>query len=271
MLYTGDEQCERVLCHSLQLPAPTLPGGLPARIKQAYADAIEISDHAFMRDELDFANVVFRDYLYAWAFRKGSCSVRDAVKLRLVEDGYKASPLLAHFSLTTERDKEPQAIDAQYLGYIYESLLSKESISRQILFMLERNDSGSLHAALGFGDAGNSDLSFSVSNAEGTILFPRFLRDADIVFPGQVCLGRPGSHFDLGPAVRIVCEELHTSASQIRVSITSDDSGDVIIEADHYNQNGGSPTGSHCERRRQRRCSTCELVKYDASMGTVPI
>ena len=241
LLYTVDEQCERVLCHSLQLPAPTLPEGLPARIRQPYTDAIEISDHAFMRDEYDFTNVVFRDYLYAWAFRKGSRSVTDAVKSRLIEDGYKSSPLLAHFYLTTEQGEEPQAIDAQYLGYVYESLLSKESISRQILFMLEWSDSGSLHAALGFGDAGNSDLSFSVSNTGGTILFPRFLRDADIVFPGQVCLGRPGSHFDLGPAVRIVCDELQTSAPQIRVSIISDDSGDVIIEADHYNQSGGSP------------------------------
>ena len=240
-LYTRDEQCERVLCHSLGLPAPLLPEGLPPRIRQAYTDAIEISDHAFMRDEFDFTNVVFRDYLYSWAFRNGSRDVNDAVELCLFEEEYKTSPLLAHFYLTAEQRREPEPIEARYLGYVYESLLSKESLSRQILFMLEWSDGGSLYAAFGFGETGDADLSFSVSYTDGSISFPRFLRDVDIVFPGQICLGRPGSHFDLGPAVRISCQELRTSASEIRVSLTSGDSGDVIMEADRYNADGGPP------------------------------
>ena len=189
VLYTCDEQCERVLRHSLNLPSPSLPQNLPAQIGHAYTDAIKISDHAFMKDEFDFTNVVFRDYLYAWAFRSASSSVRESIEMRLVADEYKSSPLLAHFYLTAERGSELEPVEVQYLGYVYESLLSKESIARNILFMLEWNEGGNLHVAFGFGETGDADLSFVVSNAGRTISFPRFLRDADIVFPGQVCLG----------------------------------------------------------------------------------
>ena len=240
-LYTSDEQCERVLCHSLKLPSPVLPEGVPPKIRQAYTDGIQISDHAFVKDEIDFTNVVFRDYLYAWALRKGSNGVKDAVERRLIEDGYKTSPLLAHFYLTADKGEEPDAISAQYLGYVYESLLSKESLSREVLFMLEWSESGRLSAAFGFGAAGNADLSFFVSDSSGMITFPRFLRDAEIEFPGQVNLGRLGSHFDLGPAVRISCEEFRTSASEIRVAIASGDASDIIVEADQYSPEVAPP------------------------------
>ncbi len=240
-LYTGDEQCERVLCHSFKLPVPVLPEGLPPRVRLAYTKAIAISDHAFVKDETDFTNVVFRDFLYAWSLRNGSKSVKDAVELRLVEDDYKTSPLLAHFYLTPDNGKEPEAISAEYLGYVYESLLSKESLSHEVLFMLDCTDDGKMNAAFGFGDAGGADFSFAVIDAGGTMNFPRFLRDAEIEFPGRVRLGRVGCHFDLGPAVRISCSEFWTSASEIRVALSAGDASDVIVEAEQYSSGTSRP------------------------------
>ena len=233
-LYTGDEQCERVLCHSFKLPAPVLPEDVPPKVRVAYTKAIEISDHAFVKDEVEFTNVVFRDFLYAWSLRRGSKSVKDAVELRLVEESYKTSPLLAHFYLTPDEGKETEEVSAEYLGYIYESLLSKESLSDEVLFMLDWNEDGAMSAAFGFGDAASADFSFAVVESGGTMNFPRFLRDAEIEFPGRIGLGRTGSHFDLGPAVRISCAEFCTSATQIRVAVAAGEASDVIIEADEY-------------------------------------
>ena len=241
-LYRSDEQCERVLCHCFKLPSPTLPEGLPPRIRQAYNDAIKISDHAFIRNEIDFTNVVFRDYLYAWSLHSGSQSVRDAVEQRLAGDEYKTSPLLAHFYLTPREGNDPEAVSAEYLGYVYESLLSKESLSREVLFMLDVSEDGNISAAFGFGDAGRADFSFPVVNWRGAITFPRFLRDAEIEFPGQIKLGRVGHHFDLGPAVRISCSEFQTAASQIRIAITSGDASDIIVEAEQYIGESTVPT-----------------------------
>ena len=241
-LYTGDEQCERVLCHSFKLPVPILPEGLPPKVRLAYTKAIEISDHAFVKDESDFTNVVFRDFLYAWSLRKGSKSVKDAVELRLVEDDFKTSPLLAHFYLTPDKGKEPEAISAEYLGYVYESLLSKESLSHEVLFMLDWTEDGRMSAAFGFGDAGSTDFSFAVTDSGGTMNFPRFLRDAEIEFPGRIRLGRTGFHFDLGPAVRISCKEFCTSASQVRVAVAAGDASDVMVEAEQYSGETSLPT-----------------------------
>lgn len=85
-LYRHDEQCERVLSHVLKL-RPSLPSeNLPVKIQQAYSETLKscIGDHAFLKDECEFTNVVFRDYLFVWALRMGPVAIKERVESWLV-------------------------------------------------------------------------------------------------------------------------------------------------------------------------------------------
>ena len=240
-LYGRDEQCERVLCSSFGLDSPTRPQHLPVEIRSAYEDAINIFDHAFVKDEHFFTNVVFRDYLYSWALKHGSTAVTETTKSVLAGNEYRSSPLLAHFYITAETDDDGGFAESEHLGHVYESLLSKELVSRQVRFTLKPVDRDRFLAGFAFGESGVADISFPVVGAGQTLVFRRFLRNADITFRGQVSFGLPDAHFDLGPAVRVKCDVLRTSASEFQVITDRNDGGDVVLESNQYSPEGGVP------------------------------
>ena len=236
-LYGRHEQCERVLSRSFGLHSPNLPQQFPLESRKIYEDAISIPDHVFVKDERHFANVVFRDYLFSWALKHGSAGVRESTKSHLAGIEYSPSPLLAHFYITME----PDSAESDHLGHIYESLLSKEIVSQRVTFTVGPSDGDHFLAVFRFEESGVADISFPVTGAMRTLVFRKFLRNADITFPGRVSLGLPDGHFDLGPAVRVKCEVLHTAVSELRVITARNDGGDVVLESRLYEPEGGMP------------------------------
>lgn len=239
-VYGFDEQCERILCNSFSMNAPVLPQNLPLSIQQPYEDSINMADHPFVKDERHFANVVFRDYLFSWALKNGSTAVKKTLKTYLAGDDYRPSPLLAHFYLVAGEGDETGSAEPGHLGYVYESLLSKELVSQQISFTMEADRGGDFYATFGFGTPSVPDISFPVIGSGEGLVFSRFLRNADITSP-EISFGWRDVHFDLGPAVRVDCGVLRTSVSEIRVLTDSDDGGDVILESKKYERETGTP------------------------------
>lgn len=246
-LYEPAEQCARVLNRvALNKGGPLLPVALPEPLRAPYEEALQTSvpQHPFLGEGREFANVVFREYLYAWGLRFGSVEQRDATRTKMAGE-YLPTPLLARFVLALERSATP-TIDPQDFGFVYESLRGQGREGDQI-YLTMTSAAGGAQIGVVIAAQRNStpDVAFTISDGGPGIPFLRRLSHAVVDVDGDVTLGLDGGTFVLGPEVELQCDALSLPAQLFRVYTTkveADVDGSVVLIAARMNAPGAPPT-----------------------------
>lgn len=251
-LYGGDEQCSRVLDSILHLEiSEPLPTSLPAQLRTDYEEALRTSvlEHPF-RGPLHggFANVVFRDYLFAWSLVRGTPTEREGVRTRMVQPDSLSTPLLARFLLlfSSTVGSLPR-ITGMTFPFFYESIRSQTRINGEIHLSLDQNrETQVVTGVVATGQKGDTDTQFEVLTEGSPIRFLRVLDNAVISLADDVIFGWDTETFVLGPDVDIECGVLQTAASAIRVQTgkatsKGDETGDVLVVANRVVHSGVAP------------------------------
>jgi hypothetical protein len=226
-LYRPDEQLNRVLSHTLRL-TPKVALNLPPTLEPSYQQALETSlpNHPFLSGK-KFANVVFKEYAYAWGLTRASSqlaeSLRDAMRHR--EEPFLPSQLFSRFVLKPA-DGERQVLDGQDFGAVYESLQSRSQ--RVVLSMTQVGDT--LHASATLEPETEAPLDIDVLDSGTGVHFWRRLSNADIDIDGQVRLGLAEQRLALGPGVYVYCGQIVIAADDVEVDATDG----VMMTAQSY-------------------------------------
>jgi hypothetical protein len=246
-LYTPDEQCARVVNRVvLRKPAPPLPVDLPDELRGPYEDALQTSvpQHPFLGERSEFANVVFREYLYAWTLRRGSAEQASATRARMSVVEYLATPLLARFLLALD-DAEIPTVSPQDFGFVYESLRGqgrkKDDVYLTLTSTPDTDEIGAMITAQG---GATPDVAFRVYPDREPIVFLRRLASATVDVDADVALGTEGPTFFLGPDVDLACETLAMPSPSYRVTSSSDE-GAVTVTAADLDAPGPPPQVTH--------------------------
>lgn len=236
-LYSDNEQCARVLDFKYSSTnARRFAPDLPARVAEGYEDVLarDIREHPFLGEHEGFANIVFQEYLYAWALTRQDVD-RSAVRKELQRGDFLPSPLLGRFVLLLDGEGH-ERVDGRDVGIIYESLVSevtgREQSSVVVRSVEEETDLGVVSFSSDIADEGPSEEAVIYVGTENGITFWRRLSQADIVVDCPVRLGLSGGDFRLGPAVRIECEQFGTRCSDLEVVL--DGETDIEVRAEGY-------------------------------------
>ncbi len=130
-LFGNDEQCARVLARVLKAPLRVPMTGMPQPLLSRYEQALtpNLGEHVFLGEQGGFTNVVFAEYVYAWALTRGVRPLRLSLRPHLLE--HRPSPILGRFVVALGRETDGSVIiDGEDVGLIYESFLSQ--VTRQI-------------------------------------------------------------------------------------------------------------------------------------------
>lgn len=238
-LYGPEEQCQRVLAKHLAAPQPHLPSRLPSELRADYETAVNgfLPDHPFLRTASEFANVVFRDYLYALELANTG-SLATAVRTRMQSPVYLPTPLLARFLLAHARDANGEPIvNPRDIGLVYESLTSQADREGDVQFALWSDpDSSVIYGATYASDGvARETTRFRLNDGHPSIWFPRKLAHAEVRVSADIELGSSHGRFILGPAITIDCGTFRCLCSELTVRTREYE--DVEIVAEHTDQN----------------------------------
>lgn len=251
LLYGAEEQCARVLDSVLRLAeSRLLPRNLPSALRSEYEESLQtaVREHPFRGPQLSgFANVVFRDYLYARGLTSGTDLEREGIRDRMLHSEYLTTPLLARFLLLFAEDggTSPR-MAALNFPFFYESIRSQTRINGAIYLSLDQ-DRGTrvISGTVATGRKGESDTEFELVPDGSQIRFLRVLANAIVSVSEDVVLGWDTESFLLGPEVDLECGVLRTAVSAIRVQTgkggRGDETGDVLITADRIEHSGVPP------------------------------
>ena len=224
-LYTQDEQCARVLNYTLEST-----NGLESPVPRGLADQYEESlrtflpEHPFLAGR-KFANVVFKEFIYAWGISTGhQQQTAAALRSRMLDRDtpFLPSQLFGRFVVA---DREKILLEGLDFGALYESLLARPG---KVSLSLSTSDDGS-YAELSI-DGKYINVVFEILDTGNGIHFWRRLSDASIDFEGTIRLGLEGQRFVLGPGVAITCGRFET----VCVGLDVDVAEDVWIEAGEH-------------------------------------
>jgi hypothetical protein len=237
-LYQPPEQRSRLLHWVLGEPLQhALPSDLSGPLRDPYEDAVTamLPEHPFRGEQERFANVVFREYLFAYGLVEGDAITRSKLRDRLHSDGYLPTPLLARFLLNaTEADGE-SLVEAQDFGILYDSLTSEARQEGEVsVFVWNDAADEDAHALIIVGD--RSEVAFLVTDVEHGISIGRSLSQSVIDVASDLRLEHRNAR--LGPNVQIECSTFRLRAMELQVLAEVD--GDVLIMAESYDD-GGSP------------------------------
>jgi len=236
-LYTPEEQCERLLSRTLpKVPRPEIPISMPGQIRIAYEEAVTsaIANHPFLGARDGYANVVFRDYVYARTLHDRLLSIQgiQAVRQGMRSTAYLPAPLFGNFLLALNADVERPRVAAQDLGIVLDSLASRLQAHEQMPVFAAgtKKSAGAVIAAVR--DGSISETVMELVEPDRGLSFPARLRDASIFFDGPVELGGQGHSFTLGPNVLLSCQELYVITPEL--AIYSEPEHPVEIVAGSY-------------------------------------
>lgn len=225
-LFSPQEQCRSLLSAVLRTKIEGrsyVPDSLRNRYEKLATT--QLAEHPFRGDQQGFANVVFREYLYATALTESSSPVADAVRDKVLEPAYLPTRLLAEFM--GARPEIEIAVDPRDVGLFYESLLAgRDEPDAFTLLLFNEDATGDIVGLIG-------DVPVRVSATNGRVRFWRALARAVISVQSDVQLGLGIPEFRLGPDVELECRELTCSAKMLRVlanpSRGDDDAGVVLV------------------------------------------
>lgn len=228
-LYSPEEQCRRILGATLKVPVEET---LPDELARTYAEALEtqLPQHPFHGSMQGFANVVFQEYVYAWALVNGAKQFAPALRSALYRTLYRPSPLLARFILTLTGEAKDSTISGEDLGLFYESMQAGEARRGDLSLSVYGNSN---EAECVFSLKGVEEVVLGVNNIAGGLRFWTRLSYADIAVDGIVQLGVDRRVFALGPKVDLTCGQLAIVSEQVQVDFEED----VRLAADEYLQN----------------------------------
>ncbi|HEY0992859.1 MAG TPA: hypothetical protein VGD80_37655 [Kofleriaceae bacterium] len=228
-LYTPDEQCSRVLRHTLRMPVSSPEIGMSGQLVALYEEALRtiLPQHPFLAGRV-FANVVFKEFSYAWGITRGDESTQAALRnaMRERESPFLPSPLFSRFVVNSAPNGKA-VVDGQDFGIVYESLLARSTEVQTTL--LEVKDS--IEARVVLGDDPSRALEFDLLDTGAGVHFWRRLNSVDIDVARAVRLGLPEQRFTLGPAVDMTCNEFSILSDDLDVDVT----GNVSLRAAVYN------------------------------------
>jgi hypothetical protein len=226
-LYSPDEQLNRVLAYSMKT-APVITKGLPPSMDATYDEALttQLPQHPFLSGR-DFANVVFKEFTYAWGLTAGSAQVAERLRntMRHREKPFLPTQLFSRF-VVKPGETGPAVMDGQDFGVVYESLISR---GEGILLSLDQASDG-LHASVGVDPDGESAMEIHLLDSGTGVHFWRRLENAVVDVEVPVRLGLPEQRFILGPSVEVTCGQLSVECDDIEI----DARGDVVMRAASY-------------------------------------
>lgn len=224
-LYTTDEQCARVLTHALDLKNG-LGSPLPKGLANDYEEALKtfLPQHPFLAGR-GFANVVFREFVYAWGVTRAVPYLATALRstMRDREAPFLPSQLFSRFALAGQVSV---TLDGQDIGPFYESLLARPA---PVVLSLFGGEDGAQAIVSIDGDDDNETV-LDVLDTGGGIHFWRRLKDASVDGATRVRIGLEGERFVLGPGVVVDSERFSVECDELDVDVQDD----VLIEAREY-------------------------------------
>lgn len=235
-LYNENEQCRRVLEYSLKMQPSPIKSELPPRLAAEYESKVRLvilPQHPFLAEACRFANIVFKEYLYAWGLRNGynelAESLRKTMRNRL--EPFLPSQLFSRFILKSEGETIP-VIEGRDFGVLYDSLLMRAEVSDQVsLNIFQSGDNIQLTASLDRN--GEIEVECELENVCNGVHIWRVLKRADIEVSAPIELGLEGQRFVLGPSVSLSCSNLTVNCEDIDIDVSES----VRLKAEIYNQN----------------------------------
>jgi hypothetical protein len=234
-LYSEHEQCRRALEYSLKLHPGPMEVELPPRLAADYEAKIRLEIlplHPFLAGSQRFANVVFKEYLYAWGLTNGYRELTEALHKAMCNrlEPFLPTHLFSRFILRPDEATLP-VLEGRDLGVLYDSLLMRAEASDDVsLTIFQSGESVQLSASLG--PNAETEVECELMTARDGILIWRQLKRADIDVSVPVELGLEGQRFLLGPGVSLSCSQLTVGCDDIDIDISEP----VHLRADTYGQ-----------------------------------
>ncbi len=227
-LYATEEQCSRVLGQVLRVPVDPLGRLLPTPVAAQYEDALTtiLPQHPFLSGK-GFANVVFKEFIYAWGVTHGGAPLLEWLRgaLRDRHEPFLPSELFSRFIVNVEGNGPP-VVDGQDFGVVYESFLSR---AKEVeLTLLQAEDR--IQASVTLGGETDSEIEVDVLDTGAGVHFWRRLSNGDVEVRGAVRLGLPGQRFLLGPSTDLICGQLSVGCEDLEVNAA----GTVSLRASSY-------------------------------------
>ncbi len=232
-LYEPSEQCARVLGKAVDHAVDAVGDRLPTDLRNAYEDAVStiFTQHPFLAGRR-FANVVFKEYIYAWGIVEGNDGLIQALRGSMLDrdSPFLPSPLFSRF-VAAFADDDEAVLDGQDFGVLYESLLSRVGASaEEVTLTIVQSGPEAFQASVTLNGEGGAEISYQVLDTGSGVHVWRRLANADVHVTGAAVLGLNGQRFTIGPSVRLTCGPLETRCEHLEVDATDD----VRIEAaDH--------------------------------------
>lgn len=232
-LYRRDEQCARVLAYSMNAPVSAGEVTLPPSLAMSYEEALKtiLPQHPYLAGKR-FANVVFREFIYAWGVTRGRGDLAERLRevMRHREEPFLPSQLFSRF--VSPEDGPTAVLDGQDFGVLYESLLYR---GQKVLLAIIQTTDG-LQASISLDRRGGAVIELQILDTGGGLHFWRRLANADIDVETTVRLGLPEQRFLLGPSVDLNCSQLNIACDDMDI----DAAEAVTLRAANYTGNAPS-------------------------------
>ncbi|WP_327017725.1 hypothetical protein [Cryobacterium sp. MP_3.1] len=218
VLYARDEQVARLLSATgtsgITLDVPAI---LDESDRAKYEDNLAsfIIDHPFLKGD-HFANVVFRDYVRAWAISSAISGLYSSSRQEFLSTLPPAGPFFAHFlhSLSVESDSALGTIPEDLVDDAIHSFALGTDIGHTVYFHRDEIAVLVLHGDPQSG-AEEGSLAFKVTDLSGVVVLRSPLARLLFVSSQSLILRGHEGNIDIGPEVSIVVQELEIEAKSL--------------------------------------------------------
>jgi len=237
ILYTRGEQIARLLVHVGPLRfSVALPATLAPAEQAKYEEDIEsfLVDHPFLATG-DFANIVFSDYVRAWAVCSPEYSVYAGSRGHFLAALPKAGPFFAHFVHSmTANSSDTGSLAEDLVDDVLHSFALGVPNGRSVY-----NHKGERGSLLLYGEESDGRaegvLLFSVAETTGVLTLTSPLARLTCVTEHGVVLSSPNGHFDLGPSVALFADSLQITAKSVAAWANNREPNDFAVSMLHAN------------------------------------
>jgi hypothetical protein len=230
LLFAPAEQCVRVSDWvGNRSTGPDQIPDMPAPLREEYLALVSnaVSQHAFLGQGREYANIVFRDFVTATELLGADQGRAARARAHLRSAAELPTPLVGNFLLTMGQGRPFEGVD---VGLIYESLAARETVPGEVrLFVTDGTPSDLVNVVVE--QAGNTST-FIADCVHDGLSFPRRLRAAVLETEQPVRLGSTTGDFVLGPDVDIQTSILTIASRVVRVICSEE--APVQLEADIY-------------------------------------
>lgn len=264
-VFGPDEQCIRVLervTGSRLLEDSDIDVPNSARAEYELAATEEMHDHPLTQEtgagEIDFASVVFQEYVYALQFLRGG-RYAEAASFHIQTSEYRPTPLLAGFLAGISPGPTPRDLPMDAFGAVYESFTLHERPGVEVRVAVGTQDD-TARATVTFWQLKDRTaeprmerrLVYRLVDIGAPLHFLYKLTRTSITSEGNVILGMNGSSFILGPSVDLACETFTCHAGTVYVHAgpttfveepsSTSSTEDVSLEVGTYDYRGSVPS-----------------------------